>query len=105
MLLLVILLWFIHIFTVLRPETTTLEDGTEITTYYSRFGYTPKERYVKYADGPYIRASGDLTESGKLHGCWWYEKRRCDPPWDKFDKIWYWYGEECTEGDFVKWNK
>ena len=46
--------------------------------------------------------SGDLSESGKQHGKW--TLLSCDGNGAVLrQRVWYWYGQECSEGDFHKW--
>ena len=47
-------------------------------------------------------SEGPMSESGKPHGAWTYEERRDGY---KMTHLWFWYGEEITEGDWHLRNK
>lgn len=72
------------------------DGGWEVVTYRNKTG-DPFEMFIAFPDdSPIIMASGGLSSSGKYHGEWSYQFN--DPP--RFETLWYWYGEEITEGEW-----
>lgn len=47
-----------------------------------------------------LRCEGDVSESGKAHGLW-----RCVSPSGESAKLWFWYGEKISEGEWHLRNK
>jgi hypothetical protein len=64
---------------------------------YTRWGGTQTYRWILFKDAGSMR--GPMTASGKPHGEWEHFTGL------RVDHVWYWYGQEITEGEWHLRNK
>lgn len=81
----------------LETKRETSANGVKSAVEYNLWMTPMKARYWNSA-GSY---SGPLTETGSRHGEWFF----CDWVNDKGERVWYWYGEEVSEGRWHELNQ
>jgi hypothetical protein len=98
-------LFLLHVKTDYYEQFWVSKNGFFYRDSVTRWGdYTFYRSMWKAEKDSYISASGGFSDSGKQHGEWKYETGK-----SLFDNrsysVWYWYGEELSEGEWHSKNK
>jgi hypothetical protein len=91
-------LFAIFAFTDEQKETVETEDAWTVTSF-TRWGGTPIYRDVHLSGRTDTWMHGPVSQTGKAHGKW---TSRIGASW-KY--VWYWYGEQVSEGEWHLRNK